>query len=48
MAIDKQKMSVWLCPKCNRRERQPSFIKEVAHNCPMAKGNVPVEFKIVG
>jgi len=44
MAIEKQRMNVWICPKCNKRETQPTLIKEVAHNCKMAKGNKPIQF----
>ena len=37
MAIEKQRQDVWVCPGCNKRETQPTFIKEVAHRCPVKK-----------
>jgi len=44
MAIEKQRTNVWICPKCNRRETQPTLVKEVAHRCPMVKGNKMTAF----
>ena len=49
MAIEKQRTCVWLCPKCNHRERQPTGVQAVSHSCPMAKvGNKIVELRLVG
>ncbi len=41
---EKQRQSVWICPKCNKRQRQPSYIKEVMHRCKMNK-NLMTYFK---
>jgi len=49
MVVEKQRMVTFLCPKCNARQKQPSFVKQVSHVCPMAKvGNKIVEMKLVG
>ena len=37
---EKVRTNVWVCPKCNARQSQPTTVKEVSHRCPMNKSKM--------
>ena len=40
MAQPKIPTSKWVCGKCNKIEKQPTYIKEMAHKCKMNQGKM--------